>query len=110
MSSLPTRRHPLRLTVPFFAAFVCRAVCRAVITAIDTAVTKEEREDVEKVEKVMRKWCDTAKGKDKQMCYYMGVGDAQEVRDTPKSNAAKGGAANARQGRKGRDRQCGARG
>ena len=27
----------------------------------------------------MRKYCDTAKGKDKQMCYYMGVGDAQEV-------------------------------
>ena len=84
---------PIRLTVPFYAAFVCRAVCRAVITAIDTAVTKEEREDVEKVEKVMRKWCDTAKGKDKQMCYYMGVGDAQEVRDTPRTMLRREGAA-----------------
>merc|ERR1711907_876409 len=32
----------------------------------------------EAVEKVMRKWCDTSKGKDKTMCYYMGVGDAEQ--------------------------------
>ena len=36
--------------------------------------------DVELVEKAMRKWCDTSKGKDKTMCYYMGVGDAEQVR------------------------------
>ena len=47
---------------------------------MDAIVTKEERLDVEKVEKVMRKWCDTAKGKDKTMCYYLGVGDAESVR------------------------------
>lgn len=29
----------------------------------------------------MRKWCDTSKGKDKTMCYYMGVGDAESVRE-----------------------------
>ena len=26
----------------------------------------------------MRTWCDTSKGKDKTMCYYMGVGDAEQ--------------------------------
>ena len=46
---------------------------------MDALVTKEQRTDVEKVEKVMRKWCDTAKGKDKTMCYYLGVGDAESV-------------------------------
>merc|ERR1740138_1201888 len=56
---------------------VCE-VCKSVISQIDQTLSKEEREDVEKVEKKMRLWCDTAKGKDKQMCYYMGVGDAQE--------------------------------
>merc|ERR1712054_71481 len=30
------------------------------------------------VEKKMRTWCDAAKGKDRQMCYYMGIGDAKE--------------------------------
>ena len=38
----------------------------------------KQREDVEEVERVMRKWCDTSKGKDKTMCYYMGVGDAEQ--------------------------------
>ena len=52
----------------------------SVIGQMDALVTKEERSDVEKVEKVMRKWCDTAKGKDKTMCYYLGVGDAESVR------------------------------
>merc|ERR1719335_169852 len=33
---------------------------------------------LEQVEKKMRSWCDTAKGKDKTMCYYMGVGDAEQ--------------------------------
>ena len=49
----------------------------SVIGQMDAIVTREDREDVVKVEKVMRKYCDTAKGKDKQMCYYMGVGDAE---------------------------------
>jgi len=53
-------------------------VCKAVIGKIDSELTVKERDDVEVVEKKMRTWCDTAKGKDKQMCYYMGVGDATE--------------------------------
>lgn len=27
----------------------------------------------------MRKWCDTSKGQEKKMCYYLGVGDAESV-------------------------------
>ena len=60
---------------------LCRclaAVCKSVIGQIDAELTVKERENVETVEKKMRTWCDSAKGKDKQMCYYMGVGDAQE--------------------------------
>ena len=53
-------------------------VCRAVIGKIDAELTPKERTDVEVVEKKMRAWCDVASGKDKQMCYYMGVGDAKE--------------------------------
>jgi len=53
-------------------------VCKSVIDQIDKALTAKERTDVEVVEKKMRSWCDAAKGKDKQMCYYMGVGDAKE--------------------------------
>merc|ERR1719198_85731 len=53
-------------------------VCRSVISQIDAALTPKQREDVESVEKVMRSWCDTSKGKDKTMCYYMGVGDAEQ--------------------------------
>ena len=55
------------------------AVCKSVISQIDAQLTTKQRENVEEVEKVMRTWCDSAKGKDKTMCYYMGVGDAQEV-------------------------------
>jgi len=55
-----------------------RTVCKSVIGQIDAELTSKEREDVEVVEKKMRTWCDSAKGKDKQMCYYMGVGDAKE--------------------------------
>ena len=54
------------------------AVCRSVISQIDATLTTKQREDVEAVEKVMRSWCDTSKGKDKTMCYYMGVGDAEQ--------------------------------
>lgn len=54
------------------------AVCQAVIGKIDEELTTKDRTDVEVVEKKMRTWCDSAKGKDKQMCYYMGVGDAKE--------------------------------
>jgi len=53
-------------------------VCRSVIDQIDKGLTSADREDVEVVEKKMRLFCDTAKGKEKQMCYYMGVGDAKE--------------------------------
>jgi len=53
-------------------------VCKSVIDQIDKALSPKERTDVEVVEKKMRTWCDNAKGKDKQMCYYMGVGDAKE--------------------------------
>merc|ERR1719327_1807562 len=56
---------------------VCE-VCRSVIGQIDATLTTKDREDVEKVEKIMRSWCDTAKGNDKTMCYYMGVGDAEQ--------------------------------
>ena len=41
-------------------------------------LTVEMRKDVEVIEKHMRKWCDSSKGKDKTMCYYMGVGDAEQ--------------------------------
>ena len=62
------------------ARFLSRsaAVCRSVISQIDATLTTKQREDVEAVEKVMRSWCDTSKGKDKTMCYYMGVGDAEQ--------------------------------
>ena len=53
-------------------------VCKSVISQIDAMLTTKQREDVEAVEKVMRSWCDTSKGKDKTMCYYMGVGDAEQ--------------------------------
>merc|ERR1712054_142583 len=53
-------------------------VCRSVISQIDASLTTKQRENVEEVEKVMRSWCDTSKGKDKTMCYYMGVGDAEQ--------------------------------
>merc|ERR1711871_985532 len=48
----------------------------AVIDAIDAGLTIGDRKNVEVVEKKMRAWCDQAKGKDKTMCYYMGIGDA----------------------------------
>lgn len=53
-------------------------VCKAVIGQIDAILSVEDRKDVEVVEKKMRSWCDNAKGKDKTMCYYMGVGDAEQ--------------------------------
>jgi hypothetical protein len=66
-----------------------RAVCISVLGQIDAMVTKEQRTDVVEVEKVMRKWCDTSKGKDKTMCYYLGVGDAESVshHHAPRSSA-----------------------
>ena len=54
------------------------AVCKSVIGQIDADLTTKERESVEAVEKKMRTWCDSSKGKDKTMCYYMGVGDAEQ--------------------------------
>ena len=56
----------------------CPAVCKSVIGQIDAELTTKERESVEVVEKKMRAWCDNSKGKDKTMCYYMGVGDAEQ--------------------------------
>jgi hypothetical protein len=53
-------------------------VCKSVIGQIDATLTAKDREDVVVVEKKMREWCDTSKGKDKTMCYYMGVGDAEQ--------------------------------
>jgi len=52
-------------------------VCQAVINGIDQMLTNDDRKEADKVEKVMQKYCDAAKGKDKTMCYYMGVGDAE---------------------------------
>lgn len=62
----------------------------SVIGQMDAIVTREDREDVVKVEKVMRKWCDTAKGKDKTMCYYLGVGDAESVRRRRRLSSRRG--------------------
>ena len=53
-------------------------MCKSVIGQIDAELTTKERESVEVVEKKMRAWCDNSKGKDKTMCYYMGVGDAEQ--------------------------------
>jgi len=53
-------------------------VCKSVLGQIDAELTVEMRKDVEVIEKHMRKWCDSSKGKDKTMCYYMGVGDAEQ--------------------------------
>merc|ERR1719333_888433 len=52
-------------------------VCQAVINGIDQMLTNDDRKEADKVEKVMQKYCDAAKGKDKTMCYYMGVGDKE---------------------------------
>jgi len=53
------------------------AVCKAVISAIDGGLTDAERKDVVLIEGAMQKYCDSAKGKEKTMCYYMGVGDKE---------------------------------
>lgn len=50
---------------------------KQVIDTIDKSVTDEDRKSLEKIEKKMFEWCATAKGKDKTMCYYIGVGDAE---------------------------------
>merc|ERR1712146_706894 len=49
----------------------------SVISAIDSLLTPKDRKDPDSVEKVMQEFCDTTKGKDKNMCYYMGIGDAE---------------------------------
>merc|ERR1712060_192485 len=51
--------------------------CIGVLGEIDSRVTSEQRQDVEKIEGVMQDYCDGAKGKEKTMCYYMGVGDKE---------------------------------
>jgi hypothetical protein len=53
-------------------------VCKSVLGQIDAELTPAVRKDVDQIEKHMRKWCDGSKGKDKTMCYYMGVGDAEQ--------------------------------
>merc|ERR1712194_808201 len=52
-------------------------VCKAVIDQIDKSLSKEERADEMKIEARMGKYCADTKGKDKTMCYYMGVGDKE---------------------------------
>jgi len=52
-------------------------VCKAVIDAIDKGLSAEERKQETAIEKAMFSWCASAKGKDKTMCYYMGVGDKE---------------------------------
>merc|ERR1712039_1094138 len=48
------------------------------ISAIDAGITDAERKDVVLIEGAMQKYCDSAKGKQKTMCYYMGVGDKEQ--------------------------------
>ena len=43
------------------------AVCRSVIGAIDAVLTVEDRKSETKIEKAMKKYCDTAKAQDKKM-------------------------------------------
>ena len=69
-------RRPTATVLPPHNHLFAPAVCKAVIDEIDKLLTVKDREDVESVEKVMQKYCDTTKGKDKTMCYYMGIGDA----------------------------------
>lgn len=45
-------------------------VCVAVITEIDNMLSNDDRKSPDKVEKVMQKYCDSAKGKDKTMVRY----------------------------------------
>jgi len=52
-------------------------VCIAVLGEIDGKVTADQRKNVEDIEGVMQDYCDGAKGKEKTMCYYMGVGDKE---------------------------------
>lgn len=52
-------------------------VCRGVIGAIDAMLTTDDRKADTKIEAKMQSFCDSAKGKDKTMCYYMGVGDKE---------------------------------
>merc|ERR1719446_1131412 len=52
-------------------------VCKAVIATIDEQITETQRKTPEGIEDAMQTYCDTAKGKDKTMCYYMGVGDKE---------------------------------
>jgi len=52
-------------------------VCKSVVNAIDALLTPADRKDSDSVEKVMQKYCNTAKLQDKKMCYYMGIGDAE---------------------------------
>lgn len=53
-------------------------VCVNVINSIDQTLTMDDKKQVQNIEDKMRTWCDTAKGKEKKMCYYMGVGDEME--------------------------------
>ena len=52
-------------------------VCKAVLGAIDESLTETQRKSPEGIEGAMQVYCDAAKGKDKNMCYYMGVGDKE---------------------------------
>lgn len=50
-------------------------MCIATLGEIDASLTSDERKDVLKIEAAMQKYCDGVSGKNKQMCYYMGIGD-----------------------------------
>ena len=65
--------------VLFFALSASNCeVCENVISNIENRLTIDDRKHVVNIENVMREWCDIAKGKEKKMCYYMGVGDKLE--------------------------------
>jgi len=55
-------------------------VCKDVVDAIDKVITPEQRKTVEGVETAMQTYCDQhgQKGKEKAMCYYMGVGSKEQ--------------------------------
>jgi len=52
-------------------------VCISVLGEIDSRISADQRKAVEDIEDVMQTYCDSAKGKEKTMCYYMGVGDKE---------------------------------
>lgn len=50
-------------------------MCIKTLAEIDESLSADQRKDVLKIEAHMQTYCDAASGKNKQMCYYMGIGD-----------------------------------